>query len=351
MRVELLSGLVAGVLLAALPSSNNYELHNYGFGSGGTSNSSSTNYSLEGTTGEVGGSQSGSTNFRLRPGNSNTQQSYVPTATLDNPANYYNKLHFAINPGDNPSTAKYSIAISTDNFATTQYVQSDNTVGPSRGLEDYQTYAAWGSGSGQLITGLTYSTTYKIKVNSTQGNFTETEYGPEATAATVAPSITFDIDIASGDSDSNPPYDVSLGNLLPATVIDAPDKIWVDLETNADSGAKVYISSANGGLTSAVKSYTINSATANLAGATTGYGAQGSTATESSGGPLSIVSPYNGAGQNVGVLDSLIREIFSTSSPITAGRGSLILKAKSSAQTPSSDDYEDTVTLTAAASF
>src|SRR5690242_16951046 len=111
MRAGLLLGLAGGILFAAMPSSSSYELHNYGFGSGGTSNSSSTNYSLEGTTGEVGGGEGSSTNYRLRPGNSNAQQSYVPAApTFTNPANYYNKLKFILTPSGNPSTAKFSIA-------------------------------------------------------------------------------------------------------------------------------------------------------------------------------------------------------------------------------------------------
>jgi hypothetical protein len=343
---------MAGLLFAATPSSGNYELHNYGFGSGGTSNSSSENYSLEGTTGEVGGGENTSTNYKLRSGNSNAQQSYVPLApAFDNPSNYYNKLHFVINPADNPATAKYSIAISTDDFVTTKYVQNDNTIGSTRGAEDYQTYAAWGGSTGQFVVGLAAATTYKVKVNSMQGSFTETEYGPAASAATVAPSITFDIDVSSSNSDTNPPHTASFGDLLPATVTDADKKIWIDLDTNADAGAKVYIRSANGGLKSPGRNYTIISASANLASATSGYGVQGSSATQSGGGPLSIVAPYNVSSQNVGAVDTATQAIFSSSNQITAGRGSLTLKAKSAAQTPSSDDYQDILTLTAAAAF
>ena len=343
---------MVSALFAAMPTSTNYGLHNYNYGSGGTNSSTSTNYSLNATTGQPSSPTATSTNYQTKPGNNNTQQAYVPAApTFDNPANYYNKLHFAVNPGTNPSDTKFSIAISTDDFVTTFYVQNDNTVGAARGIEDYQTYATWGGAGGQLITGLSSSTTYKIKVNAFQGAFTETEYGPSATAATVPPNISFDIDTAATDSDTSPPYATDFGSLLPATVVTATNRVWIDIDTNANSGARVYVRSTNAGMLSPSRSFTLSSATANLAAALTGYGAQGSSATQSSGGPLSISAPYNVAAQNVGVIDTVVREIFSSSSPITTGRGSFLLMAKAAGTTPASGDYQDTLTLTAAASF
>jgi hypothetical protein len=344
--------MTAGVsVFAALPSSTNYQLHNYNYGSGGTT-SSSTNYSLNSTTGQPSNVESTSTNFKSRPGNQNTQQAYVPIApTFTNPANYYNKLRFEINPGTNPSDTKFSIAISDDNFVTTKYIKNDNTVGLTRAITDYQTYATWGGASGALVVGLTPSTTYKIKVNAFQGKFTETEYGPTASAATVAPSITFDIDVSAIDTETAPPYTTSFGNLLPATVKDANEKIWIDVDTNANSGAMVYVKSANAGLKSNYTGVTIASASADLSSASTGYGVQGSTATQSSGGPLSISAPYNVAAQNVGFVDTALRQVFSATAPITAGRGSFILKARSAANTPSGSDYQDVLTIIAAGSY
>lgn len=335
----------------AAPSSTNYQLHNYNYGSGGTSNSSSTNYRLNATTGEISNVQSSSTNFNARAGNNNTQQAHVPPApTLTNPANYYDKLRFIVNPGANPSDTLFSVAISTDNFATTFYIQNDNTVGAAKGLEDYQTYSAWGGAGGQLVSGLQPGTTYQIKVNAMQGSFTETAYGPTASAATVPPSVTFDIDVSATDTETAPPYATSF-TLLPATVTDATQKIWIDIDTNANSGAMVLMRSANGGLQSTNTGVTIASATANLAVASTGFGLQGSTATQSSGGPLSIMAPYNGAAQNVGLLDTALRQVFSAPAPITGGRGSVTLKAKSSATTPAGYDYQDVITIIAAGSF
>jgi hypothetical protein len=346
--MKLATMLLAGALFAAMPASSNYSLHNYGYGSGGTSNSSSTNYRLNGISGETSGVQSTSTNYKVRSGNNNVQQSNVPTITLTNTSSFYDKLKFVVGNSSNPSDTKFVIAISTDNFTTTKYIQADDTIGNS---QVFQTYALWGGASGQFVTGLQPSTTYYVKVAAMQGSFTETEFGPSVSAATVAPSITFDIDVAPTDQSTNPPYATSFGNLLPATVTNSTDKIWVSLATNGDSGAKVYVKSANSGMRSNTANFTISSATADLSSATTGFGAQGSSATQKSGGPLSISAPYNVAAQNVGILDSAIREIFSASAPITGGRGSFQLKAKAAATTPAQSDYSDTLTLTAVGIF
>lgn len=352
LSLGLTSLITASALFGAMPSSSSYQLHNYGFGSGGTNSATSTNYSLNATTGETSGAEAASTNYRTRSGNQNSQQAHVPdVASLTNPANYYNKLKFILIPGANPSDTLFSIAISSDNFATTQYIKSDNTVGSVKLIGDYQSYAAWGGASGQLVVGLSPSTTYKIKVNAFQGKFTETEYGPMASAATAAPSITFHIDVSAIDTTTSPPYATSFGSLLPATVTNTPEKVWVSLDTNAEGGAKVYISSVNGGLHSNANNFTIASATADLAAVSTGFGAQGLTATQVSGGPFTISSPYNVATQNVGILNATIREIFSSPLPITAGRGSLQLKARAAALTPAAGDYRDTLTLTAAGAF
>ena len=131
----------------------------------------------------------------------------------------------------------------------------------------------------------------------------------------------------------------------------AKPKIWIDLDTNAESGAGVFIASLNGGLKSTRLSSTITSATADLASASSGYGAQGLSVTQGSGGPLALSSPYNGAGQNVGILNATIRQLLSATAPITAGRASIQIKVKASSTTPSSSDYGDTLTITTAGIF
>lgn len=332
-----------------MPASGSYQLNNYGFGSGGTSSSTSSSYKLNGTTGETTNNQSSSATYAVRAGNNNSQQAYVPVApTFTNPSNFYNKLQFVINPGASPVDTQFSIAISTDNFTTTQYVQIDDTIGSTK---TYQTYAAWGGASGQTLVGLSNSTTFKIKANAIKGSFTETEFGPTASAATVAPSITFKLDAAATNTTTTAPYFVNFTNLYPGTVVNSTEKIWVSLGTNAVSGAAVYIGSTNGGLKSNRTGYTIVSATADLAAVASGYGAQNLTATQASGGPITLSSPYNGAGNNVGIINATTRQLFSTTVPVTAGRTSTQIVAKASITTPSASDYGDTLTITVAGLF
>jgi hypothetical protein len=345
-----LSGWLTVVMLAAMPAGTSYELKSYGFGTGGTANSTSSNYAINGIAGDTAGNAN-STNYGIKAGETQTKEANVPTVALANNANWYNKLLLTVDPQSNPSDAKFAVAISTDNFATTQYVKSDFTIGSTLTFSDYQTYAAWGSGSGQYIRGLLAGTVYSVKAKAYAGKFTEGPYGPIATAATVNPQLSFDIDVAATDTTTSPPYQISLGNLLPGSVIDSSQRVWVSLETNGESGAKVYVSGQNAGLRSTASAYTISALTGDLGAAQEGFGVQGVSATQSGGGPLSLVSPYDGSSQSVGVADALIRDIFTTAAPVTAGRGSFLLKAKSQAVTPASADYTEILTAIASASF
>jgi hypothetical protein len=346
---SLFTTLLSGLLFAAMPSSTSYQLNNYGFGSGGTSNSTSSNYKLNAISGEASNVQSTSPNYKVRSGNNNSQQAYVPAApAFTNPSNYYNKLKFILTPVASPIDTKFSIAVSTDNFVTKQYVQIDDTLGATK---TYQTYAAWGGASGQVIVGLSPTTTYSMAANAIQGDFTETEFGPAATAATVAPSITFDIDASAVDAKTSAPYNLTFASLYPGSVVASDQKVWVDMSTNAVSGAGVYVSSQYGGLHSASKNFTIPSASADLSVASSGFGAQSTSTTQSSGGPITVSSPYNGVGQSVGIINPTIRQIYASAAPITSSRSSFQLKAKSSITTPSSNDYAETITLTVAGLF
>jgi hypothetical protein len=337
-------------MLAGLPASTNYQLNSYGFGSGGVGTSSSAHYSANGLTGEVTGKGS-SAHYKEGSGEANVKQADVPTIALVNSALYYHKLHMTIGPGANPSDALYAVAISTDNFVTTQYVQSDFTVGSTLNFSDYLSYAAWGGSTGITLVGLNRSTVYTVKATAYRGKYTQSAYGPTASAATVDPSLSFEIDVSAIDTTTSPPYLVNFGTLPVSTITSSPVRVWVSLDTNADSGGSVFVSGQNTGLKSAAANYTIASTTGDLAALSEGFGAQGASATQSSGGPLALQAPYNGSAGNVGVTDSLIREIFNAPAPITAGRGSFVLKAKTQPLTPSSGDYTEILTAIASASF
>lgn len=338
-------------MLAALPGTDNYQLRDYGFGNG-SGTSSSDNYSVQGIAGELSFDQNGTATYGLRPGLLGSQLANLPSApTWENPDDWYNKLHLVIDTSGNPDDTTYAVAISSDNFVTTRYVQSDSTVGSSLGIEDFRDYTGWGGGSGMNVIGLTPDTTYQVKVKARQGEFSETGFGETASASTAQASLVFDIDIASSDSESDPPYTLDFGDVLPDTVTDSPMQIWLDIESNAESGTHVYIVSSNNGLTSANVGHTISAVTGDLSSVAEGFGAQTLSVSEAAGGPLGAASPYDGSSDNVGAIDTQFKQLLTSSLPIKDGRASFILKLKTSGSTPAANDYADILTFIATAAF
>ncbi len=341
----------AGLLLfATSPSSTNYVLPSYDIGSGGTDNSSSSNFRLNATSGTQNTSQQSSTNFRINSGENPTQNANVVSApTLTNPENYYDRLRLVINTSGNPSDTRYLIAISSDGFATSRYVQTDNSIGTSTALTNYRTYAAYGSGSGFLILGLSPSTTYQARIKAIRGNFTENNFGPASTsAATVSQNLSFGITTTLSGS---PPFSASFSSLNPGSVSSANADINLALSTNAMSGGSIYLKGVNSGLLSPSQSFTISSATADLGSASSGYGARIQSSSQVSGGPLTSLAPYNGAGDNVGAIPASFQPLLSTSGPITTGTSVIRLLAKVTGDTPGATDYSDSLTIVAAMDY
>lgn len=310
----------------------------------------SGNYSAKAVLGEQSGQKGIGTSYNLGPGLEFMQQANVPAApNFTNPNSYYNKLFFQLDTGNNPSDTLFAIAISSDDFVTTNFIQNDNTIGASA---VYQTYSTWGGGGGAYVIGLTPSTTYKIKVKAMHTKYSETEYSASATAATAAVSLTYDLDVSSTDTETSPPYSVNFGTLALGSVTTASNKIWVDISTNAENGAFVYLYTNGTGLTSAASGYTITSASTNLASASEGFGLQIASVTQSAGGPLAKVSPYDQTAENVGVIDTTTRNILTTGGvPISAGRASIAIKAKAATSTPAASDFTSTITMIASGTF
>jgi hypothetical protein len=330
-------------LIFAFPASTNYQLQDFGYGGGGTASSASSNYVLEGIAGEQSAGQLQGTAYDLGPGLQFTNQADVPSApTFTNPSNYYNKLKIVVNPENNPSDTKFAIAISADNFVSdTRYVQSDDTVGSTLGSEDYQTYVNWGGASGELVIGLLSNTTYTVKVKAMQGAFTETGYGPTASAATVNQTLSFSLNTNT----------VSFGSLVVDSVNDSPINIETNLSTNSENGGIVYVTGTNAGLQSALAGHTIGSVSGDLTSLAEGFGAIGVSVTQTSGGPLVISSPYDQSGNTVGIVDTVTRNIFYSNGPISGGSGIFMLKVKPSAVTPSAGDYSEILTVVATGRF
>jgi hypothetical protein len=349
----MLRGLMTATVLlfAALPATSNYKLNSYEFGSGGTANSQTTTYSLEGTSGTLSGSPSSTANATVKPGYVQTQQAHVPQLlSLDNNSGqYYNKLHFVLDNQNNPTDATFLISVSTDNFATnTQYLHPDGTISTTLNLTDYQTYAAWGGSSGSLVTGLNPSTTYYVRVKATQGKFTESAYGPISSQATAAPTISFSLATSAGPI---PPYTVSLGTLNSGSITSGAQTINTTFSTNGASGGDVYITGQYGGLKSLSQGYVISTVSNDLGSVSEGFGAQNTSISQTAGGPYTVVSPYDGTGNVVGSITNITKSLYASSSPITNGSAVLDLKAKSSSSAIAATDYQEVLTFIAAANF
>lgn len=340
--------LLPTFILLAFPASTNYQLGSYEFGAGGGV-LESQNFKAEGIAGQSGTGEMSSTNYDAQAGLVYEQMTATPPApTLVNNANWYNKLLLTVDPtGNEASDTTFAIAISDDNFQTTRYIQNDNTIGDTLGIEDFQTYAQWGGSGGEFIIGLDPNKTYNVKVKSRQGLYTESSFGQEASAATSPLILSFDIDVSDSDQETAAPYALAIGDVNIGSVTTASDKVWVDLDTNAENGGYVFVTSSNGGLSSNVVGHTIPSTTANLASESEGYGLRVDTASS-----LTAQSPYDATGDTVGIVNSTIRELFSSdNAPVTAGRGSILFKVKTSNTTPSANDYADIITLIASGTF
>lgn len=327
-------------IFASNPSSTNYTLKTYDFGSGGGKTNSS-NYSLRGIVNGQAGNSTTSTNYQSSPGPVSAEIiAAAPTApSISNPSNFYNKLKIVINLGTKAKTTKFAIAISNDNFSTTKYVKADHSIGNTLDSNDYQTQANWGGSSGFNILGLTPNTSYKAKVkvsgSSTYSNST-------SAVATINPEISFA---------ATSPTGAYFTNLIPGqitSVFDSPD---FSLSTNADNGGGIYAYDSNGGLHSNNYNYTLSSATADLSNVSEGYGGQIVNISQSSGGPFTAVAPYNLTGNNVGAVSTSMQKILNSAGPITGGAASLDIKAKVSINTPISNDYTDTMTFISAMMF
>jgi len=348
--VSLILNLKSAPPALAGPKSSSFELKEYGFGAGGVATSSSNNYMFQGIAGEIETASLSSTNFQLGPGLTYTLQPNTPgTPNFSNPSNYYSKLKIIIDNGGNSTDTTFAIQISTNNFVSNfKYVQSaDHTLGVN---PDWQTYSTWNSGTGITIIGLNPGTTYYARVAAKRGTYQQGRYGGIATAATVNSSFTFNIQTS---TQASPPYTIGIGVVNAGQVTTSWQSVNTSISTNANNGGTIYLYDANSGLKSTTAgNYTIASASNDLNSILEGYGAQGTTVSQSSGGPMRILSPYNVSANSVGVLDNLKRPFAdSTSTPITNGQASFQLKAKASTTTPSANDYADTLTVIASGSF
>jgi hypothetical protein len=353
--ISLILYLISAPAALAGPAGGTYQLLDYGFGSGGTVNSTSGTYSLQGISGEIETASMSSTNYMNLAGLIyEMEPNTPPPPTITNPSNsYYNKLSISINNANNPSDTTFAIQIASNSADFSQnvyYVQSgSNTLGTTI---DWETYATWNSGSTFTLVGLSSNTTYYVKVAAKRGTFQLGRYSGVAFAATVNPSFTFNLQTS---SQTVPPFSVAIGTMTPGGgIVTAPDTVTATITTNANSGGLIYLYGKNAGLKSATASnYTIGTVAGkiDLSTLTEGYGAQG-TSVGGTGGPMKFDNPYDGVTTTVGIIDTSERLFAdSSSAPVNAGTAAFALKARAKTTTPAASDYTDTITVVATGSF
>jgi hypothetical protein len=178
-----------------------------------------------------------------------------------------------------------------------------------------------------------------VEVSAYDGSFTQSVYGPSASASTVAPSLIFSVS----------PNSQNIGTLTGGQITTGASNVSFGLTTNANSGASIYVAGAYTGLYSALKGATIPavSGSANLASQTHGFGLQSVSASS----PLASVSPFNGSGNTVGGETTTPEPMYTSSSPVSSGTASAEVQAKPSTTDPASSDYQEILTFVAAASF
>jgi hypothetical protein len=189
----LLLFMIPGAALAQTLSSPNYKIEDSTIDAGGEL-SNSANFQSRESIGDQSDGGSQSALYKIFAGFFLPAYPGIPgTPTLTNTGGtLYNALDFVVVTGaGQQDDTMYAIAISSDDFATTYFIQNDDTLGPS---EAWQTYTNWGAGVGERVTGLVPATTYKIKVKASYGSGSnaadsETGYSDTATAATVGPTM------------------------------------------------------------------------------------------------------------------------------------------------------------------
>lgn len=314
-------------------SSSNFKIQGENLSSGGPSGTSAT-YGLSGDINPFSSLDS-SSSYAQQLGYNPRLQAITPEApTLSNPSNYYQKLHLTINPDNNPSDTLFAIAISNDGFSTYYYVQDDNSIGPTLGTEDYQTYTNWGGASGFNILSLDSNTEYVVKVKALRGDFTETGYSPESnTVATSVPYITLSLSATTAHL-----------SVLSTNSVSETSDITLTASTNADSGYQTYINGtgngSSGGLFNGTASLIGTSDTTLIAGIE-GYGGQASSST------ASIAAKYNVIGNTVGAIELTQQNLSSNTTPVSSETTDVRFKATVSGTTIAGE-YSDIVYFTIA---
>ncbi len=317
-------------------SSSSFRIEGDGVSSGSLTGDS-TSFGMTGEQNPFTDVNSTSTSYKSSLGYNPVIQANTPDApTLENPSSYYDRLKLTIDPSNNPSDTLFAIKIVQG--SNVYYVQNDNTISPTLGMEDYKTYASWGGASGFLVTGLSPNTEYKAQAKALNGDFTETGFGPES--AEVFTSVPF-INLALSDTAAN------IGTLSVASIETSSD-LTATVSTNATGGYTMRIrgtgDTTNDGLYNSSAGTLIDSVGATLSAGTEGYGFQASSTT------ASVDAKYDLTGNAVGELATTNQTLSTNSGPVTSEETVGRFKATISGST-TAGSYSDTVYFSVTASI
>ncbi len=371
----------ANLIYADDVSSDDFQIKDFTLGSEGGEEQSSSDFRLMQSIGDnLNDERFTSTNYKLGVGTTFNWMATAPSITcfetttegstncsdadvnpdgmvmLCGDGGCYDKARFELNSENNPSDTLYSVQITTDSgWNSWDFIDGSTFLienSSNHDINDYLTESSWeGTVSSFNVYGLSYGTTYYLRATALHGDFTESNPGPDSSATTAQPQITFDIDIAGtggSSSETSAPYTINLGTLKYGNITTASDLIWMDIGTNLNGGAKIYVRDSYSGLYSSSQSYTLSSSDTDLT-SNTGYGLQEYSSTESYLGPLTVESSFGNGGNIVGGIANLIysEPVYNTNSnPLYEGRCSLYIKARPAEDTPKSDDYTDNIIMT-----
>lgn len=209
------------------------------------------------------------------------------------------------------------------------------------------------------ITGATWSDTGEIDVPIMDNDTV-------SISATVDTFITFDLDIddspVGAHAEDPASYSIDLQELTFGTITDedttSVEEIYVDIDTNADDGAIIQVRNANGatGLSSSSSGDNIPSSNTDLTinSVDGGYGLAATEHELPDDGDFFENSPFDEylTAGGIGGLTTSFQLIFDTNdAPIVGGDGVVYVRAVAGTSTSAADDYTDTLTFRATATY
>jgi hypothetical protein len=288
----------------------------------------------------------------------------------------YDRAKFRIDTQNNPDDARYAIQISTTSDfsanvkfvdATTRLLKNTLTINDFRFKCEWEgdifgSYCISANTTWQRynVLGLTEGTQYYIRAaalhgSSTNGTFTQSEWGPAVTASTVNTSISFDIDISNDYilGSSVPPHLLNIPNIMPETVTNSSEYIILRYSSNALGGTLINVRGSNGALQNGLD--TIANVNGDLDILASGYGLRNISASNTSTYPSFIGSPVISSSPSdftdtppvnkVGSpTTSYVQLLNSGGLPIHTARSAFMIKAKAPLNIPTGT-YTETLTF------